>query len=130
MAGGKQVRLRGEPDVYHSLVHSYQVVEAKGDRGPWKVQTEAYYYNADGPDGREIFAYHWHPSVPDVDTRPHVHLHDWAGRDNVRLPTSRVSIEDVIRLLILEFKITPLREDWSTVLDDTQDRFVKYRGWG
>jgi hypothetical protein len=54
----------------------YAIVRAEGERGPWKVRTEAYYYALHDPDARELVAYHWHPDVPgpDAGRRPHLHL--------------------------------------------------------
>jgi hypothetical protein len=45
------------------------------------------------------------------------------------LPTGRIAFEQFIRLIILEFGVTPRRGDWETVLDDAQAAFEAYRTW-
>jgi len=44
-------------------IQHFRTVEGEGPRGPWKVQTVAYYYTfAEARRSqREIFGYHWHP---------------------------------------------------------------------
>ena len=43
--------------------------------------------------------------------------------DGLHLPTGRVSLEAVIRMLITEFAIAPRRADWRRTLDRTEAAF-------
>lgn len=132
LSGGETV-LKGSKKLTLTLAQRYTVVSSPGDLGPWKTRTMAYAYKLDAEDGTEVFAYHWHPYVSEVsqaETRPHVHLpHDHGDGKRVRMPTGRVAVEDVIRLLITNFGVEPLRNDWSGVLDESQAVFETWRTW-
>jgi hypothetical protein len=130
-----------------SVLHAYRIIRA-AERGPWKVQTAAYQYALDDDDGREIFAYHWHPHVERV---PYPHLH--IGRGAVRreitpdvllpighnalqpflpgahLPTRRIALEDFLRLLIEQFHVVPARADWDRTLREARASFQAHRTW-
>jgi len=117
-----------------SVLHNYRVVEDP-TRGPWKVQTTAYYYSLDNDEGTEIIAYHWHPQEQFRLATPHLHLSAGAevGRDalaSAHLPTGRVALEEVLRLAIVDLGAKPNREDWAAVLESTQSAYVQWRTWG
>jgi hypothetical protein len=53
-------------------------------------------------------------------------------RDEVRkahFPTGRLAFEDVLRLVITQFGVIPLRDDWETMLERTQAAFEDWRTW-
>jgi hypothetical protein len=118
-------------------MQSYPVIEyAAAPRGPWKVRTVAYHYTVEesGDQGREMFAYHWHPQGRTAITFPHFHLYQGAGaiHDEVRkahFPTGRIAFEDVLRLVIKQFGVDPLRDDWEAILARTQAAFEGWRTW-
>jgi hypothetical protein len=112
------------------MIQHFRVIEAPVPRGPYKVQTVAYYYTVRevADPGREVFAYHWHPRGHSHITFPHLHLYHGAGtiRDEVRkahFPTGRMALEDILRLVIQAFHVIPLRDDWEGILDRTQAAF-------
>lgn len=124
LAGDRPLRLR--------CLFAYRVEEAEGERGPWKVTTEAYYHTLEDEAGREIIAYHWHPDSPPA--FPHLHIGPGTGADvgginKYHFPTGRVSLEGVLRLAIEEFGATPARADWRTVLRETEARYEAWRTW-
>lgn len=89
-------------------------------------------------DGHEIIAYHWHPNQTDPGGRvvafPHLHLRYGAqvGRKQLQkahLPTGRVAVEDLLRIAITEFGVSPLRNDWEDILGNTQSLYEKWRTW-
>jgi len=45
------------------------------------------------------------------------------------LPTGRVALEVVVRLLVAEFDVPPLRRDSRTVLRRGEERFKAWRTW-
>ena len=103
----------------------YRVVEAESQLGPWKVQTAAYNYMLlDG--AQEVFAYHWHPSGEPSWPHLHVYASDFA---RAHFPTGRIAIEEFLRLLIVEFDVTPLKADWQEVLLRTQAAHEMWRTW-
>jgi hypothetical protein len=117
------------------FLQHYRVIEYEGPRGPWKVNTVAYYYTLlEASSQQEILGYHWHPRGRSPVTYPHLHLHRGAGVGQHRiqeahLPTGRIAIEDVLRLAIEHFSVQPLRPDWEAILSDTQDPFETWRTW-
>jgi len=118
------------------LVQHYRVVEGEEARGPWKVSTVAYYYTLTiAATAQEVLGYHWHPQGRSNVMYPHLHLYEGAGtlRHNLRkahLPTGRIAVEDILRLAIAHFLVTPLRKDWEIILAETQDAFQQWRAWG
>ena len=118
-------------------IQHFRTVEAEGPRGPWKVQTVAYYYTfAEARRSqREIFGYHWHPQGRSAVVYPHLHLYEGAGvgeydiPNKAHFPTGRMALEDVLRLVITHFGVRPLRGDWESVLNTTQGAFEEWRTW-
>lgn len=74
----------------------------------------------------EIVAYHWHPESTEGSVNPHVHFGPASARPDsairpgelhkVHFPTGFVSLEEVIWLVINEFKVEPRRSDWQMIL--------------
>ena len=122
------------------LIQQYRIVEDAEPRGPWKVSTVAYYYTvvtaeSSTAPSQEVFGYHWHPQERNTVTYPHLHLYQGAGtlRHNLfdaHLPTARIAIEDVVRCVITQLGVVPLREDWEAILAETQGAFQQWRTWG
>ncbi len=126
------VELAGDRALKLRCLFAYRVEEAEGERGPWKVATEAYYHTLEDEAGREIVAYHWHPgNPPDF---PHLHVGPGTGANagginKMHFPTGRVSLESVLRLAIQEFGVKPVRPDWRKVLGETEARYEAWRTW-
>jgi hypothetical protein len=121
----------GGPDTRLSLSvqQQYQIVRHDDpDRGPWKVATRGYMYELANANGQELLAYHWHPLGQSRWRGPHLHVSE--GRmAGFHLPSGRVSLEELLRLLLAEVGVRPLRPDWQAVLDETEDAFRRYRTW-
>lgn len=101
-------------------------------RASWTVGSLAYSYELLERDERRVIAYHWHPETPPA--FDHLHF----GRqfahaslpDDIRaratalvrahLPTQRISLQSVIRLAILELRVEPIRDDWQSILRETE----------
>lgn len=125
LAGGRRLAL--------ASLFVYRLEEGKGERGPWKVSTLAYYHSLEDEDGREIVAYQWHPEQGSIDF-PHLHIGTGVGASlgsvhKYHFPTGRVSLEDVLRLAIREFQVQPVRADWEEVLRETQAAYEAWRTW-
>ncbi len=54
------------------ISQQYRIVEAEGERGPYKVETRGYMYSLANETGQEIVGYHWHPAGPSQFRRPHL----------------------------------------------------------
>jgi len=99
------------------------------------VSTTAYRYHLLDDSGAEMIGWHWHPdSLGDPRLRGHPHLHVPAGSIDRRIhvPTGRVSIESVLRLLLIDLAV-PARPahitDFAKVLDDCERPFIEHRRW-
>ena len=131
---GEPSQLTGATRIWLSAILHYRIVEFQGPAGPWKVSVAGYLYGLQDSEESEIIAYHWHPAARSSVTAPHAHLGPGAQARRTdlaraHLPTGRIAIEDVIRLSIVSFGVYPLREDWSEVLDRTQEAFEEWRTW-
>lgn len=115
------------------------------------MRTAEYYYGIEDVDGREVFAYHWHPLVTPQVLFPHLHVYKGAiGRaslergdlplthnalrtdlNEAHLPTRRVALEDVLRLLLEQFDVEARcdRTEWDKRLRETRRSFVEDRSW-
>ncbi|MEV6299571.1 hypothetical protein AB0M02_09220 [Actinoplanes sp. NPDC051861] len=46
------------------------------------------------------------------------------------IPGSRMSVEGVLRFCIDQLGVKPLRDDWASVLADSEDLFHMWATWG
>ncbi len=101
--------------------------------GPWKTTTRAYQYHVTKMDGSEIILFHWHPAS--TVTQPHLHL----GRSTLdpdgvlsrtsHVPTGRISLEQVIGLLINDLDVVPRRTDCQEILASGLADFRQWSTW-
>jgi hypothetical protein len=127
-----EMPMEGGGRLYLSAGQHFRFVPDDRYQGEWKVRTDGYAYrvglSADPSD--YLVAWHWHP-----DSRPDPHLHvglthpQVAGFRGMHVPTGRVSFEEVLRFLVIELKLRPLRRDWEAVLSETEGRFRAFRTW-
>lgn len=116
------------------------IEDERPDRGPYRVTTIRYSFtlSEDADESREILAYHWTPEAPAGQLRmPHLHigrsvLNERYADDPIRLHrrhirTDRVSIEQVILMMIEDFQIAPLNARWYSVLSSSHGTFARYR---
>jgi hypothetical protein len=133
-------RQRGLSEISFTAVQEFKVVEDEVHEGEWKVQTLSYAYGVkvqskklkEG-DSDDVLIWHWHPYISEH-PKPHVHppiTHRLLGLElpKLHVPTGRVSFEDVVRFLIDELRVVPVRKDWSEVVDTTEAYFHEYRTW-
>jgi hypothetical protein len=115
------------------LLHSYGLRRGTEDAAGWLVSTRNYFYQVHHQAGPELVAFHWHPGRADQPEFPHLHVDGAAGpiaivRQN-HLPTGRVSLESVVRFLITELEIRPLRDDWERILEEGERSFMARHSW-
>ena len=113
------------------LRHQFRSVkdpEARpGER--WHVSTVAYDYRISrAEDSSELMSWHWHPTTGV--SFPHVHIAADDLSRHVHVPTGRVSIEAVLRMLLGELGVSSKRAKWEQVLAASEAPFLKYRRWG
>ena len=113
-----------------SIIQTFSVGPDR-KRGGYKVSTHHYNYslNERDEDGNvtEILAYHWHPDEFEV-REPHLHV---GCVPRVHFPTSRISIERFICMLIDYYQIEPiLAEDkWKGILKKNCQAFDAMAPW-
>lgn len=93
------------------------------------LHSTAYYYDL-AIDDVEV-QFHWHPG--DGLAGPHMHVRS-LPEDPIRLadlhiPTGRIALEHVVRFLIEEVGVVPIRENWREVLDAGERAFVDRASW-
>ncbi len=147
----KPVRLRGGAPLWFSGGHRFRIVEDHDPdptRGQFKVRTIEYWYQYETRTQdelrkpEEVITFHWNPEATGERERRYPHLHIGSimladqlpvlpGRFNkAHIPTSRVSLEAVIRFGIEELGVEPVSKhenDWDAILEQTEQRFLRYR---
>lgn len=138
---GEAVPLRGTVEASGlrlSVRLQYRIVP---DAGPerfasWRVATTGYEYKLLDSLERELLVFHWQPG-PTFRGPDHPHLHLSASLvarvsaivtrelplDRVHIPTGRITIEAVVRMLIAEFGVAPVVPDWERRLARTEAAF-------
>ena len=121
------LRLRSAPigTVQLRLRQRFRVVRDGPTR--FHVSTESYFYRLDDATGRELAAWHWHPGQ--LVDYPHAHVTCDTLTSAAHLPTGRVSIESVLRLLLDDLGVTAKRADYTNVLDEAERPFIQHRRW-
>lgn len=121
---GNPVRLRTihEPPILQfQLSLGYTVLQHELNR-LWDAHLASYRYELSDRDGREIFAFHWHPIGRSSEGTPHLHAdirHPQLNTSKLHFPTGIVPLPALIRCLITEFGVEPLRPDWDDILRES-----------
>jgi len=126
---GYPVPLLVDDNLFLSFRLLYRVAINPAERSPWEATVVAYSYSLDDRDRSEILAYHWHPETRDSVDFPHMHLGYGTGMTrqelfHAHLPTGRITLEDMVRLTIVDFGVGTLRDDWREILAANGDRFM------
>lgn len=138
---GASIRLmfapEGDPVVLRSratgraflFLMSHDYLIAKSDAHPQSTTLlTSYLYQILDRDENEILAYHYHPLSRSPVAEPHLHLSNQVrpidlGRGSAPLPladlhltTGPVTLADIVRMLIVEFEVEPLVDNWQALL--------------
>ena len=118
---GRSVRISGTTNLQMAFQQYYRIVETEVQRTQWIVIVEGYEYKLLDTDGKEILIYHWHPRGQGAIAFHHLHIGHGAevSREELQtahLPTGYVSVADILRLLITDFRASPRRDDWESIL--------------
>lgn len=129
---------RGNPRLLLQVQSDYHILTSEIEAGSYQTVVSSYLYRILDLNEREILAFHWHPEGMSSVIRPHLHLTSQArpitnddparpGREpeqialaDMHIPTGPVPFEDVVRLLIEEFSVIPLRPDWDDIRNRPQ----------
>lgn len=102
----------------------------------WKATTRGYaytVYDTVDHEPRKAIAWHWHPGTG-TSGEPHLYVYreGLIGGEylhKLHLPGERVAFEAVVKFVIDELGVDPLRTDWSAQIDSALERFVRFRTW-
>lgn len=134
----------GYPNLKFSIVHDCRPVPHPDVAGAYTVSSAYYAYAVHDLEEAEILTYHWHPAGESPVTFPHLHLPSQIGpisvaslgREpaemhlaNLHIPTGRVLLEDVVRVLIEEFNVRPLTQSWENTLALNAEIFREIQRW-
>ena len=126
---------RGNPGLLLQVQSGYRIVRDEAQPRFYQTTAVSYLYRILDLHEREILAFHWHPEGVSPVRHPHLHLtsrvrpieiDDPANPNRERghialaemhISTGPVPFEDVVRLLIEEFRVIPLRPDWEEILN-------------
>lgn len=118
--------------------HLYAIVpgEPIAGRQTWRVTTRAYEYRILDSRELELLVFHWQPSrIARGPEYPHLHVsatitahvsmsaQQSLPLDKRHIPTGRVALESVVRLLISEFGIKDRHRNWRARLNRTEEIF-------
>lgn len=128
----------GPSGLLFDLRHVYAIVPvaSAAPRPMWRVTTKSYEYRILDSREEELLVYHWQPKDivrgPDY---PHLHVSATVSAmtsatarqsfplDRCHLPTGRVSLESVVRVLVAEFGIAYRHRNWAARLNRTENAF-------
>lgn len=131
---GRPVKLAakagGQSGFQLDLRHWYTIDEdERVEHGPaWKATTTGYEYRILDSQENEIFAYHWDPRTNRGPKYPHLHVsaradiyHDALAThqlviDRLHIPTGRILLEHIVRLLVSELGVKPRVTKWPARL--------------
>ena len=119
------------------ISHVFEIVRAAEPRVRWRVSTRMYEYRILDQQETELLVWHWQPGDewfgPD---HPHIHVSATLQArmrdgeelrafdlDKIHVPTGRVLLEAVVRMLINEFNIRPARANWEAILERSEGKF-------
>jgi hypothetical protein len=120
---GYPVRLRIGYGISLSVLSGFR---SSIDADQWTTRPASYLHHVYDRDGREIVAFHWHPERRGYDA-PHAHfrqLNDPIPMGKVHVPTGWIPLPTVVRFLIEELDVEPLRPDWREVLEEAERTVV------
>lgn len=107
------IKLKGGK-LYLTVQLNYEIINVPDEPGEYKINTMAYSYAIRDRHEKELLRYDWHPHIEQI-RYPHIHIEDSTLRKH-HLPTSRIALEQVLRLLIVQFNVRHKRQDWSAML--------------
>lgn len=133
-----QLKRAGGPPVHLTAYQMFRLMpDTRWAADEWKASSRQYGYgvweSTSDHQLKPVIQWHWHPGSGNTD-EPHVHVRaaeEMFGRSTRRLhiPTERVSFEAVVRFLIVDLGVTPLRDDWQGLIDEALASFVRFRTW-
>jgi hypothetical protein len=110
---------------------STMLTSTDGDTRRYQVILRGYRYGILDQHQREIIAFHWHPGRRSYEHDPHLHVGsvivDPDASDfgkpfsRFHIPTGKMALARVVRMLITEFNVVPNRQDWEAVINRLLD---------
>jgi len=118
------VPLRGASQLEFSLLLRYESGRARSGPSTWGSQVVEYAYHVRHRSGANLIRFEWHPLRHEI-RFPHLHVQGQAGPvridQKLHIPTGIVPFSQVIRFLIEELDVLPIRPDWRQIVDPEGD---------
>jgi hypothetical protein len=129
----------GQGELFLRLAHAFTTERIPDEvREQYVVKRAFYQFRVLDYGESEIVVYDWHPAGASPATAPHLHISavrsirleqrpgsPLAGAKtylgDLHFPTGRIVFEDIVELLIREFSVDPLRNDWERVLRENRE---------
>jgi hypothetical protein len=125
----------GGGEIIFQFAHLYSVIRLSDEprRSQYEVSISFYQYRILDINEGEIAIYDWAPAGLSTVRTPHMHIpaagsiilpqragSRFAGQktflDDLHFPTGYIFLEDIVELLIREFRVDSRREDWEEVV--------------
>jgi hypothetical protein len=123
-----QMRKRSGGNLF--IIATQSLGTSENADGTFKAKTREYSYRLVAEQSlvaTDIVAYHWHPSDSELHS-PHLHIGEIP---RVHFPTSRVSLEDFVLMLISYYDVRPRLKysEWTGILEKNKAAFEKHATW-
>ena len=135
--------LRGDPTVVpidtqygHLFLGLFQTLSAVEEKGRYVLKTDTYNYRIQAtPDERcnALIRWEYDSATPlDGPSRHHVQTQSSVAipgltldLDRLHTPTGWVTIEEIVRFLIVDLGMKPAREGWADILGRSEKQFME-----
>jgi hypothetical protein len=116
------------PPVYFRIDQHITTLLASAPKEPrqYRIATLGYNYAILNQRFREILSFHWHPEQRSPEHEPHLHVGSaiidvdaadfGKGFSGMHIPTGKIALAQVVRMLLTEFNVVPNRQDWDATL--------------
>jgi len=112
------------------------IEDGRPNMGPYRCSTQEYIHTISTGNER-LLAFHWHPENLSPELGPHLHLGKkrFPQLKTIHIPTSRTTLEYVIRMMLDELGADPtptkpsLTDDRRQKLDQVEARHTEHRSW-
>lgn len=120
-------RIGHQTNLHFEFFLGYRIIHERSNRtqGPFWVETESWTYNILNTNRRDLLTYHWTP-IDQQHPDPHLHVgsailnssgHELGkGFSKLHIATGLVSIQQIVRMLIEEFDVQPVNDNWEAIL--------------
>lgn len=128
---GDAFKINGPLNLFLQIGFNYKIIHVSHG---YKIKTIRYYYTLYQKADHKlkpILAYHWHENDNSENpvTFPHIHFYYHPQLGKCHFPTRRMTLERVLRTLLTDCEVKPLKSNWEKILDENQKAVETYWTW-